>query len=261
MITLYGRTNFYLQGPSADDSNQKKVIFNAVRILKARGYPSAAGLLERYPFKLYEGTNDFNDDFNILYAEVDLEDYEELRRISEDAEGRFAFNSIASTITEIGPYVRVIACELQLEHPELQWRPETRTVEPTGWKRIDRGIFTVKEQLANASSEEEFQTIGLLCREVLISLAQAVYNPAIHGSIDETTPSETDAYRMLAAYIAQEMSGGENEAARRFTKSLLVFANALQHKRTAEYRDAALCVEASTSLVNAIAIISGRRRE
>jgi hypothetical protein len=33
----------------------------------------------------------------------------------------------------------------------------------------------------------------------------------------------------------------------------------LQHKRTASFRDAALCSEATTSVVNLIAIIAGRR--
>jgi hypothetical protein len=64
---------------------------------------------------------------------------------------------------------------------------------------------------------------------------------------------------MLEAYIAVELAGGANEEARRHVKSALDFANALQHRRTATFREAALCVESTAAVVNFIAIIAGRR--
>jgi hypothetical protein len=63
---------------------------------------------------------------------------------------------------------------------------------------------------------------------------------------------------MLEAYIDREMPGGGNEAARRYTKAALSLANDLQHSRTANIRDAALCAEATASVINSIAIVSGR---
>jgi hypothetical protein len=39
----------------------------------------------------------------------------------------------------------------------------------------------------------------------------------------------------------------------------LDLANALQHRRTATFRDAAMCVEATTTVINVIAIVAGRR--
>jgi hypothetical protein len=56
-----------------------------------------------------------------------------------------------------------------------------------------------------------------------------------------------------------ELAGGINEAARRHAKATLDVANDLQHRRTATFRDAALCAEATTSVINLVAIISGRR--
>jgi hypothetical protein len=133
------------------------------------------------------------------------------------------------------------------------------SVEPTGWARVDRALDIVRDRLSTVSTEEEYQTIGLLCRETLISLAQAVYIADTHGSRDGTTPSETDANRMLEAFIGIELSGGSNEEARKHARAALALANALQHRRTADFRTAALCAEATTSVVNAIAIIAGRR--
>ena len=98
-----------------------------------------------------------------------------------------------------------------------------------------------------------------MCREVLISLAQSVYDPDIHTNLDGIQPSETDAKRMLENYIASMLVGSSNEAARKHAKAAYGLANDLQHRRTADFRQAALCTEATASIVNVIAIISGRR--
>jgi len=131
--------------------------------------------------------------------------------------------------------------------------------EPTGWPRVDRGVDKIREKLETSSSEEDYQIVGLLCREVLISLAQAVYDPLLHIPIDGSSPSDTDAKRMLEGFIAKELSGSSNEEARRHAKAALDLANGLQHRRTATFREAAMCAEASTAVVNLIAIVSGRR--
>lgn len=131
--------------------------------------------------------------------------------------------------------------------------------EPTGWVKVDRQLDNTKAKLETGTNEEDYQTVGLLCREVLISLAQAVYNPQVHISPDGIVPSETDAKRMLEIYISVELRGGATEEARRYAKAALDSANSLQHRRTAEFRAAAMCAEATISVVNLVAIISGRR--
>jgi len=131
--------------------------------------------------------------------------------------------------------------------------------EPTGWARVDRGIDRVRERLETASVEEDYQTVGLLCREALISLAQAVYDSTLHAPPDGSSPGETDAKRMLEGYIAAELPGGSNEEVRRHVNAALALANSLVHRRTATFRDAAMCAEALTAVVNLIAIASGRR--
>lgn len=132
-------------------------------------------------------------------------------------------------------------------------------VEPTGWAKVDRCIDEVRRQLERASSEEQFQVVGLLCREMLISLAQTVFDANRHSPADGISPSKTDAKRMLEAYLELELPGSANKVARRHAGAALDLANELQHKRTAGFRNAALCTEATTSVVNLVAIISGRR--
>jgi len=65
--------------------------------------------------------------------------------------------------------------------------------EPTGWQKVDRQSQEMKLRLDSAETEEQWQAVGLLCREVLISVAQEVYSPARHPQIDDVRPSDTDA--------------------------------------------------------------------
>jgi hypothetical protein len=132
--------------------------------------------------------------------------------------------------------------------------------EPTGWPKVDRQLQEVRMRLDTADSEEECQAVGLLCREVLISVGQVVFDPNKHKSLDGVVPSSTDAGRILESIFETELRGGPNKEARTHAKAALRLALALQHKRTADYQMAALCAEATASVVNLLAVISGRRR-
>lgn len=131
--------------------------------------------------------------------------------------------------------------------------------DPTGWQKVDRQLQEVRLRLDTAESEEQYQAVGLLCREVLISVAQEVYEPGRHPSPDGVAPSETDAKRMLEGFFTSELNGGTNEEARAHAKAALRLALALQHHRTADFRMAALCAEATSSVVNILAVLAGRR--
>lgn len=128
--------------------------------------------------------------------------------------------------------------------------------EATGWTRVDRALLKARTQLETASAEEDCQAIGLLCREAIISLAQAVYDPTIHESLDGVRPSETDANRMLEAYIAHVFSGASNKEVRAHHRASLALALNLQHRRTATRQLAELCVEATASTTAVVSIIA-----
>jgi hypothetical protein len=132
-------------------------------------------------------------------------------------------------------------------------------VEPTGWDRVDRQIDSVRQLLEAAKAEDDFQAVGHRCREVVISLAQAVFDPTRHPPLDKVVPSPTDAKRMLDAYIAVELAGSHNEHTRKMFRAAYDLAVELQHRRTAGFRDAALCAEATISAVNLASIVAGRR--
>ena len=127
--------------------------------------------------------------------------------------------------------------------------------EPTGWEKVDRQVQEIKFRLDEASSEEQCQAIGLLSREALISVAEATYDPKKYPPVDGVLPGKTDAARMLESLLENELKGGANEEARSYAKAGLKLALALQHKRTADRRMAALCAEATISVINIVAIL------
>jgi hypothetical protein len=127
---------------------------------------------------------------------------------------------------------------------------------PTGWERVDRAVAKARAALDTATAEEDWQAIGLLCREATISLAQSVYDPAFHESLDGVTPSPTDANRMLEAYIAHAFPGPSNKEVRAHGRASLALALNLQHRRTATRQLAALCLESTSSTVAVVSIIA-----
>ena len=135
----------------------------------------------------------------------------------------------------------------------------TRAYEPTGWERVDRAIGAARVALARGVSAEDFQGVGLLCREAIISVAEVVWREGRHPTLDGVKPSSTDAKRRLDAFITVELAGNASEDARKHARSAFDLANALQHKRAADWRGAAMCVEAAASVASLMAIIDGRK--
>lgn len=130
---------------------------------------------------------------------------------------------------------------------------------PTGWSRVDQEIGVARKKLETAQIEVDYQSVGLVCREALMSLAKEVFVAARHPILDDKAASPSDFKRMIEAYIAVELAGGAVEEVRKHARSALDLANHTTHKRTATFRDAAISLEATTSIVNIIAIVSGRR--
>lgn len=118
MIVLYqasGAGDFYLSGSKMPAERIRTLKHNVSRLLTARNKTRATQLLESFPFEIIDSSNFFNDDFSVLYANVPLDQYEQLGKIKNDFIDRIAFKDIAATFTELGTYIRFIAAELKME--------------------------------------------------------------------------------------------------------------------------------------------------
>lgn len=121
MITLYhgsGAGDFEVHRDALDEQEHESLLLNARQILRARGEDLAVEYLEHAAFRVEEGTNHFNDEFQVLVAHVPLQEYEEFRILSSQPEAQSAFRQIAEVLTEIGPYIRFIAVGLKHMSPE-----------------------------------------------------------------------------------------------------------------------------------------------
>ena len=125
----------------------------------------------------------------------------------------------------------------------------------TGWERVDRSIEEMQSRLKVANTEEQFQAIGMLGRETIITVAQQVFDGALHKTDDGIEPSETDAKRMLDAFLGCELSGASKERTRKFTKSAVDMANHLTHDRMATKRDASMCLVSVTAVASLVKLI------
>lgn len=123
----------------------------------------------------------------------------------------------------------------------------------TGWENVDRMITKVEVEFSTAKSEEDFQGIGLLIREILISIGQEVYCREL--DTNESPPSKTDAKELINRFLSSSFSGGSNEELRRFVKDVYDLSVALQHKRERNKLHAEINVEATKLFIKIIKIL------
>ena len=119
----------------------------------------------------------------------------------------------------------------------------------------------MKNRLEAANAEEQFQATGMLGRETIITVAQQVFDRTLHKTEDGVEPNETDAKRMLDAFLGYELSGASNERIRKFAKDAVDMANQLTHDRMATKRDASMCLTSVTSVAYLIKLIQENPQE
>ena len=128
------------------------------------------------------------------------------------------------------------------------------------WEKVKRAVETIKNDSRIARYEEDFQKVGVLCRDVIISLAQAVYNPSIYGETDDKgiQIGTNDAVRMLGNYINVSLKGSHNKEFRTYAKATNDLTNHLTHLRSATKKEMLLTMTATIALINFIGIIENK---
>ncbi len=149
MIILYhggGATLTEVFGLSLQPNEWAKIKHAAARLIAARDDPEGTKLLETYPFELLDGTNYFGDEFSVLYAKVTLEQYTGLGEIEAQPEQKESFRTIAETITEIGPFVRFIACALDTDERVVPVAPPSPRVTS---EAVDRALVDAEQLITS----------------------------------------------------------------------------------------------------------------
>jgi hypothetical protein len=266
--------SFHLRGVSWSGRLQEDQFL--ARLYNLASLPSTDGRFSDASGDIWQHrvrNNDWNDDwvffdsrFNLLYAP----DEQFLAFLCETVHPvvRADVDAARSLAATYNGHLRADGWQL-VEAGAVSERPLFRSVrddsreelfsQPTGWQKVDRQLQEARLRLETATSEEHYQTVGLMCREALISVTEAVFEPLRHPILDGIAASETDAKRRLEAIFEKELHGSANEEARAHAKAAVRLAYALQHKRTADFRTAAMCAEAANTVINLLAILFGRR--
>jgi hypothetical protein len=96
----------------------------AIRLLRqSLGGGSAADLLEKYPFE-WHGTNDFGDEFELLYYKAPLNQYLEIenRLIFCESEAR----EIANAMEKLNRTIRFVAVDIDTDQEEAVSAPQLK---------------------------------------------------------------------------------------------------------------------------------------
>jgi hypothetical protein len=126
----------------------------------------------------------------------------------------------------------------------------------TGWGRVDHQVAQLRERYATVRTIEDCQAIGLLCRDVLRSLADATFRDGLVPQAQ--VPAPADAVARLGYVVDAYAPGAGSREIRKMVKAHLDLANAVQHDQDATLRDATIAAEATVTTVNLVrAIVLG----
>jgi hypothetical protein len=150
MILLHAGTGSHeieLLGPALPTGEWLRLRHSVVRLLAAQGRPGRR-LLDVLPWSLHDGTNSFNDEFQLLFAPVPIEQYVKAEGYERNRAARAAATAIANAFDELGSPIRFIAFAPDIE--------TTSAVVPA--PRIDTSAEATSRALSDA--EQLLQTSG-----------------------------------------------------------------------------------------------------
>jgi hypothetical protein len=77
----------------------------------------------------------------------------------------------------------------------------------TGWTEVDAETRQLRQRYATAQTPEDFRAVGLLCRDILISLGDVVFDPDRHLPMDQPMPKRDDAKNRIDSRREGRVSG------------------------------------------------------
>lgn len=184
------------------------------------------GLCRKFDF---DNPNTFDDlwEWYAYWREEDLDTYQSRRTYVREL-----FKPLLSAINS---------------HGEVELGADLAGIDLVGWEKVELQVRQLRVRLAKCESSEDAQAVGLLCRDIMISLGQAAYDAELHGAVDSGSAAD-----QLKAVINHHARGGSNETLRRMAKSTVDFANTVQHRRGGNVDEAGIVAEGTVACVRLI---------
>lgn len=123
------------------------------------------------------------------------------------------------------------------------------SVPSPGWEAMEDRLQQMIERFTSAVELDDFQDVGRRGRELLIDLANKVFEPSMLPA-GQKLPGPSDAKARLEHYFNARLAGGTNENLRGFMKKTHGLANALAHSPTMGRTEAYACTQALILLIH-----------
>lgn len=117
---------------------------------------------------------------------------------------------------------------------------------------IFRKLKNIATQIDHAAEVEDFQAIGVQCREILIELGNTIYSPEMAG--DEEQPQASNFKKKAELFMKYSLQGSDNSDYRSIVKKLTEatwdYACKITHSQSSTFYEASTCVALIMSLVS-----------
>lgn len=161
------------------------------------------------------------------------------------------FNSIDQAFTYHLGLMQVITEQFKTEPDEIRAEYVSRP-----WRRFMRAT----EAMANAEEAEDFQAVGMRCREALLSLGSE-HQDAEWVRVPAERPMASDAKQWLRIYADSLTTGRPRDYLRSLAQRTWEIANWLTHYTEATEWDAQLVLDATAQLINTFALLRIRHEQ
>ncbi len=115
-----------------------------------------------------------------------------------------------------------------------------------------RKLRNTADQLESAKEVEDFQAIGVQCREILIELGNAIYKLGMEG--EEEQPQKSNFKKKAELFIKFYLNDSENSDYRSYLKKITEatwdYANKITHSQNTTIYEASTCIALIISLVS-----------
>jgi len=129
--------------------------------------------------------------------------------------------------------------------------------EEVGWPAIEGLLDEVAKRFSAATSELDFQAVGLLCVRVLETLSRTLYNPEIH--VDAQNPFiPADKSKDRLSRVVQVARPGSGKAElRSLVNAAISFAHKVKHSDHSTREDAGIAADATKLVCHLLSRLLG----
>jgi hypothetical protein len=115
-----------------------------------------------------------------------------------------------------------------------------------------RKLRNTADQLESAKEVEDFQAIGVQCREILIELGNAIYKLGMEG--EEEQPQKSNFKKKAELFIKFYLNDSENSDYRSYIKKITEatwdYANKITHSQNTTIYESSTCIALIISLIS-----------